>query len=234
MPTIEELLHRRADLSTFLVHLTRDQDDGASARDNFLSILRSRRIEARNALGMAKDGTATIDQRVVCFTETPLEHTWMMCKDIERRLYSFDRYGFVFPKRWARSRGVNPVWYLDISPGHRWLTNPINALIDKADAGADVAEIYEITPFLEQMGPINGGCNYKEFWWEREWRHRGDFRFVPDDLVAAFAPEEDHETLGDELADLGAADVRLLDPTWGMERMIAAFADVDPAHVGPM
>ena len=53
MPTIESLLHRRTDLSTFLVHFTRDTPTpSAAARDNLLSILGSQRLEARNTYGM--------------------------------------------------------------------------------------------------------------------------------------------------------------------------------------
>lgn len=52
MAKIEDLLHRRTDLSTFLVHLTRDGD--ASARDNLISILEAGLIEARTPLGPAR------------------------------------------------------------------------------------------------------------------------------------------------------------------------------------
>ena len=54
MANIEELLHRRPDLSTFVVHLTRNHQ-GRSARENLLSILQDQRISARTPLGMAKD-----------------------------------------------------------------------------------------------------------------------------------------------------------------------------------
>ena len=51
---IEDLLHRRTDLSTFLVHFTRDSDDGATiSQDNLLKILKTGRLEARNSYGMA-------------------------------------------------------------------------------------------------------------------------------------------------------------------------------------
>lgn len=52
--SIEELIHRRSDLSTFLVHFTRDTDDGMTGRENLLSILTSNFIRARNAYGMAR------------------------------------------------------------------------------------------------------------------------------------------------------------------------------------
>jgi hypothetical protein len=51
---IEDLLHRRTDLSTFLVHFTRDSDDGATAsQDNLLSILNTCKLRARSTYGMA-------------------------------------------------------------------------------------------------------------------------------------------------------------------------------------
>ena len=53
MPTIQELLCRRTDLSTFLVHLTRDTDDGATAHDNLLSILTERTLRRGAPRGAA-------------------------------------------------------------------------------------------------------------------------------------------------------------------------------------
>jgi hypothetical protein len=71
-----------------LVHLTAQVSDAAM---NLLSILNSQTIEARNPYGLLRDhardtreeNPALYDsQRVVCLTETPLEHVWMMCEDI--------------------------------------------------------------------------------------------------------------------------------------------------------
>jgi hypothetical protein len=136
MATIEELLHRRTDLSTFLVHFTRSYNR-RSARSNLVSILRQRRIEARSVYGMA-DGLVerfpelADAQKTVCFTETPLEHAWMMCSNIEGRTMQFNGYGLAFTQALARRRGANPVWYLDTTRrgGSDWLTVPINDLLD--------------------------------------------------------------------------------------------------------
>jgi len=49
---IEELLHRRSDLSTFLVHLTR-ADGATSAKDQLKSILTAQTINATSAFGQA-------------------------------------------------------------------------------------------------------------------------------------------------------------------------------------
>ena len=88
---IEDLLHRRTDLSTFLVHFTRDSDDGATiSQDNLLKILKTGRLEARNSYGMAmrlaeRFPEVAKTQQAVCFTETPIEHAWMMCRQIADR-----------------------------------------------------------------------------------------------------------------------------------------------------
>src|SRR5438270_9741867 len=176
---IAELLQRRSDLSTFLVHFTRDLDTG-SARQNLLSILTARSIDARNVHGMtrvlaAADPAVAAVQRCVCLTETPIEHTWMMCRPIANRQNQFSPYGLAFPKAWARRSGVNPVWYLDITPGHDFLTRPINDLIEIAGLGearafvadgrsgkllarvsAARSQVARLAPFIEMMGTYNG------------------------------------------------------------------------------
>ena len=74
----------------------------------------------------------------------------------------------------------------------------------------------------------------KEFWWEREWRKVGDLRFQRSDLVAVLAPEGDHAEF---LTGLRTVPVdgapRLLDPSWGLERMISRFADIAEEDTGP-
>ena len=259
MATIEELLHRRTDLSTFLVHFTR-RHNRRSARDNLVSILRDRRIEARSVYGMAAGLVGRFpeladDQKTVCFTETPLEHAWMMCSTIEGRSVQFNGYGLAFTKTFARRRGVNPVWYLDITPrgGRDWLTVPIDELLDQAVEDATPprattpnlerlasAPILRLTPFIEQMGNPTG-TRRKEFWWEREWRHVGDLSFSTDDIVVVFAPEDEHESLREQLRSRprGASATppiasnmpAFVDAQWGLERMIGALADV--SDLGP-
>lgn len=244
MPTIENLLHRRTDLSTFLVHFTRDSETPpAAARDNLLSILGSRRLEARNTFGMAKElaerfPEVKATQNTVCFTEAPLEHAWMICEDIDGRRIRFNGYGLAFTKAFARRRGVNPVWYLDITPGHRWLTNPIEQLRSDAVQAATPAEatdpaalamspVLELTPFIDQTG--NPAGTPKEFWWEREWRHVGDLEFTAADLVVVFAPGQEHAIIQESMSGYRgckAAMPSLVDARWGLERMIAALAGV--------
>ena len=97
--------------------------------------------------------------------------------------------------RWGR-RCLRPGSRVDrLQP----LREPIRELLEQAVADATAqgaadpdperlaaAPILRLTPFVEQMG-MPAGIR-KEFWWEREWRHPGDLRFAPADIVVVFAP----------------------------------------------
>lgn len=131
---ITELLSRRGDLSGFVVHLTRRGDDGIPPAKNLKSILKQQVIEARNPFGPAAQQLGSrldLDsQKCVSFSETPLEHIHCLTERIAKRRFSLSRYGLAFTKMTARRLGVNPVWYIDITPsGQDWLMNPINKLI---------------------------------------------------------------------------------------------------------
>ncbi len=239
---IETVLARRTDLSTFLVHLTRTSED-TPAKDRLKSILTTRRLEARTPFGPAvaklkSAGLPTTSQRCVCFTETPLEHVSLLAEEIEDRQCQFERYGIAITKKQARRLGVNPVWYLDITPGHDWLTKPIDTLIEDAVTSSvfDDKPISKVAPLVEQMGSgrdAHGNSYRKEFWWEREWRRVGNVQ-LPDSFLVLCPEGEIHE-FEKVVSDI---DVRLevgfLDPAWSLEQIIARLAGFAPDDVGPM
>ena len=228
---IEDLLHRRTDLSTFLVHLTRT-DEERTACDNLVSILQHG-LQAVTEYGMAKN-RGVPNQKVVCFTETLLEQVWTMLERIENRDILFEPYGVVFTKVWARRKGANPVWYIDMSVGADgdWLTRVVDRLVDDDVASDNHQGILQLTPFFEQMGTWSG--NRKEFWWEREWRIVGDLHFSWHELVAVLAPEDSHENIGSTLSLSEIQRRKFLDPAWGLERMISALSDIPSDNAGPL
>lgn len=223
---IRDLISRRTDLGTFLVHLTRTEG-AETGRARLERIIRTGRIEARSAYGQARgrvdgDSAGEASQRVACFTETPLEHVHLLTEEIDARQVRFAPYGIALTKQIARARGLNPVWYVDITPGHNWLTNPLNALIDQAIAAGIFASsnIAKITPFIEQMGTQPGSYR-KEFWWEREWRHSGDFE-LPQRFIGVCPTAE-----APELSALVEATERhavWIDAAWGLEEIIGRLA----------
>ncbi len=118
---IRDVLNRRGDLSTFVVHLTRTAG-GVSAKERLESILAERRFRATTSMGWAAEQDDPADaakqsQRVVCFSETPLEHIYSLVADIEGRQIQLEPYGVAFTKLTARRLGINPIWYVDMTPG---------------------------------------------------------------------------------------------------------------------
>jgi hypothetical protein len=243
---IKEILARRTDLSTFLVHLTRDTDHANQAKQNLQAILKSRKLEGRNPFGSAFKNLrakqrSTDSQKCVCFTETPIEQVSLLLGEIEGRHYDFKPYGVAITKTQGRRLGVNPVWYLDISPGHNWLTKHVDALIAEAidSDNFDEKPISKLSPFIEQMGTgINtstGDTYRKEFWWEREWRHLGDFN-LPERLIV-LCPE--HEIDGfRRCGDVTDSECRNIEPTfidphWSLEQIIGHLAGFSSQDLTP-
>ena len=233
---LAEILNRRSDLSTFLVHLTRDLSQ-SSARDNLCGIIESRRIEARNVFGhlrkrLEKLGKSLKSQRCVCFTETPLEYTHMLVTEIENRQFSFAPYGIAVTKRVGRKRGVNPIWYVDMTPGHNWLTNPLDDLAARfIEGGFKDPALKRLFPLIDHMGigkAITGEKYRKEFWWEREWRIAADF--VLPDTIICLCPESEIEDFEERLKD-SDLEGRCIDPRWSLEKIIARLAGFDSDEI---
>jgi hypothetical protein len=238
MPTIGQVLGRRNDLSTFVVHLTKEtpgaETEKSTALENLSSMLRDGWIEARTPMGwglrkMLTPREAYDSQAVVCFTETPLEQIHGLL-DIENRQVDLQPYGLAFTKMVARGKGANPVWYVDTTDRHpALLRNALDELLERA-LGAEGPFVNHpasrLLPYFEEMGVSRAGAR-KEFWWEREWRHVGHFSFSPSDIALVVAPSQHHDVLRQ------IANRPCIDPEWSLERMIASLAGLGAADVTP-
>lgn len=180
-------------------------------------------------------------QRVVCFTETPLEHTYALFADIEdrERKVKLQPYGLALPKLIARRAGVNPVWYIDMTLGHDWLANDVRKLRDEAVATGDFHNqpIARLLPFFDWMGgPFPNNPTSKEFWWEREWRHRGDLSLVLFwSKIIWLCPEAEHArfraTVEEATPEGEQSSGIFLDPSWGSKKIIAHLAGLPATDV---
>jgi hypothetical protein len=229
---INDLLRKRSDLSSFVVHFTRRGKDGISPEKNLKSIIRQQTIEARTPFGPAirsletKSARDLSSQKCVSFSETPLEHLDCLTEIVPKRSFCLSPYGIAFTKMTARRIGVNPIWYVDITPGHDWLMNPINELIDrevKRTRKFRRSPLAQIVPFIEQIGSGMGRSGYgyrKEFWWEREWRHRGNFHFSLRDVVVGFSPAMRVGEFERFSQKVGRR-IPFIDPKWSLDKMIA-------------
>ncbi|MEJ7791976.1 MAG: abortive infection system antitoxin AbiGi family protein [Gaiellaceae bacterium] len=200
-------------------------------------------IEARTAMGWARDhddpdAPAQQSQRVVCFSETPLEHINLMLGPMEpSRSIVMEPYGVALTKLKARKLGINPVWYVDQTPGRDWVLR--NALNDLRDSTHRVSleqqqpfhayAAARVFPFVEQMGTWPSNGTRKEFWWEREWRHVGPLT-LPAANVIWLCKADEHP----QLEALAGRQLRpWIDPRWGLEAIIAHFAGFEPQEVSP-
>lgn len=236
MARIEDVLSKRTDLSTFLVHLTRDDENG-TAKEKLKSIILDGKIKRGEPMGPAVsevDSQADLEtQKTVCLTETPLHNVKFLIGDIEARNVEFEPYGIAITKSKGREEGVNPVWYVDITPGHDWLMGPINELIEGANRerkGFGNHPISKITPFIEQMGTGtrsgDGGRYRKEFWWEREWRSTSDLWL--DNNFIILCPEVDMTEIQNHVDSQDVLmDVEMIDPRWSLEKIIASLANLE-------
>ncbi len=245
---IRTALSRRYDLSTFIVHLSRDYE-GSPARNNLASIIRNGILEARSPMGIALQHVkghmeAENSQKVVSFSEAPLDQLWLFVEDLEPpRQVHLSKYGLAFPRQRARRLGINPVWYIDKTPGREWLhgplgdAKPLNRLIESIPpAKFPESAISHITPFIEPMGTWATG--QREFYWEREWRCRGAVRFYGDDIAFGLCPEDDIEPFEQWVAKLPLYGIRnhplrFVDPAWGLEEILAVLSGLDWKDFSP-
>lgn len=245
MSEIRTILHRRTDLSTFVVHLTRRRDAEYSAQDALVDIVATGRLEARTPLGWAKahddpNDSTKQSQRVVCFSETPLEHINLMVGPINGRTVAMEPYGVALPKLKARKLGINPVWYVDMTTGtgdsHEWhLSKALDWLRDRMieAAAADNRNFHDTTPaklfpYIEQMGTWPNRTP-KEFWWEREWRHVGHLP-LPETSVMWLCPEDEIDAINNRV---GRVLSPWIDPRWGLEEIVAHLAGFPTRDVSP-
>ncbi len=78
---------------------------------------------------------------------------------------------------------------------------------EDSEAGAEAfiaSPLSRLTPFIEQMGAWptpEGHTKTKDFSFEREWRHLGDFVFGLSEVAAIITPPDDQTALRSEVAD---------------------------------
>jgi hypothetical protein len=157
MRDIDDILNFRGDISPFLVHLTRDTENGHSAHDVLRRIIDERRLIAGpSMISDGRFGTHTLSMEAkeqcryfgaVCFTETPLNEVHCML-EIKYRRVNLKSHGLVFLKQQIKKRGVGPVFYLNNEMGDKDET--VRALCDLIDAKADVAAL--VLPMLAVFG----------------------------------------------------------------------------------
>lgn len=197
------------DMSPFVVHFTK-KSPTAGEYENSLSILGSRRLEARNRFGIAKNHIESLP--CVCFSEVPLHQLGRLA---DKR----GSYGIVFRKEFVVEHNGGPIMYAYQNTAHAVaLRTLVNNAVGKLDD-----PIWRIAPYVDQPGQYGSSSYFFE--WEREWRHVGDLNFKESDLAFLIIPEHLHKAARDffdnaEREHLGPNyKCPFIDPYWSLDKI---------------
>jgi hypothetical protein len=236
---INDVLFFRDDISPFLVHLTKKDEDFltgecTSAKKRLKSILTKKMLMAgEKAVSSAQYGRTSPDGNqseyfaAVCFTETPLSQVHCLL-DIANRTVNLEPYGLVFFKESLRKVGVSPVLYLNNTRGDQDDVNrALCTLISSAPTAA--RKLLPLFSFFgKKLQPQWEGAPQAsdgdiDFLWEREWRYPvagGHFKFTYEDIFVGLCPDGD-------IADLESSfpGLPFVDPTrpmaWDATKLVA-------------
>jgi len=185
---VRKIKRPRTDLSTFLVHLTRDTsaEGGGTPEQNLHSILDVNpkpKIKALNRYGLFCD--STLIDKVICFTEAPLDQV----KYIEKSSKTLSDFGLVFSLEFVRNRGGNPTFYINTYDQNKLkdsMTYLFNNLQNINNKGL-FKSIKNLAPFINTFGKTSAN-SYADYSCEREWRIVGDLTFDFNDVIIGLCP----------------------------------------------
>jgi hypothetical protein len=192
---------KRDDISPFLVHLTR-ASESCSAIENLVSILKSKKIEARNphCLVARKFDSMNFNRHLqkkfntVCLTETPLHQISKLIADIPGRRIKLEPYGLVFKRSEILDRGGSPAIYIN-ADGTNLAAYMLEEFNNTFSSFCSYGELQDSESYPDEIihyyALVNIMAKRHDFSWEREWRVCGDFKFKYHDLIAVIADERE-------------------------------------------
>jgi len=188
------------------VHLTKDSEDGKSAKKVLHEILNGMKLKcgkkpvsaASFQVSYSKISSNSIERKeyfnATCFTETPINELHCFF-EINDKSNDYKPYGLVFHKDPLRDRGVSPAIYLNnyTKEQTKLLSDLSNCLISNHDAAKSILPL--ITTFGHKVDVVNSPPSegIVDFIWEREWRFpfsKGDFKFELDDIYLGLCPND--------------------------------------------
>jgi hypothetical protein len=201
---------RRGDVSTFMVHLTRNTEDCKSAKENLIDILCTRVIQPRNSKGLfyATEGVRD-SARTVCFAEAQFNAIKHLVGKHQGRGVELSSYGLVFSKDLLIQKGANPVFYINT-----YANQERKDAVMEAIKQLDPHKQKEIAPYVEIFG-WNGSGGIYDFHREREWRYPGDFEFEWKDVIFGLCDDEHIE----EMEQLFEKEIKFISPYMNLEEI---------------
>ncbi|HLG94643.1 MAG TPA: hypothetical protein VI546_07390 [candidate division Zixibacteria bacterium] len=241
MRKIDHILHFRADISSFLVHLTRSIAGVRSGKEALLSILREKKLICGSTqVSDARFGRYTLDMTdedrklffsAICFTETPLNEIHCLL-EIAYRQIDLEPYGLVFLKERLQDCGISPVLYLNNEQGDKDpVIRSLCSLIDTQPEPA--AKFLPLLAVFGQKltapGALPSSDPKVDFRWEGEWRLpsvNGSLQFDLQDVFIGLCPHDEIDEFEAILPPL-----KFVDPTrnmkWYATKLIEARQRLD-------
>jgi hypothetical protein len=189
---VEKAIRYRKDISPYLVHLTRD-DNNQSAEDKLISILNDGEVRAfnyeclfRHQIDEIADDKIRDFFRVASFTETPLHELHRMVNEElnEYRQKKFRPYGVAFRKELVALNGGEPVIYVYNKNHESWWKEQFNRCIESGSI--DKNSVFHL---------VNKVDKKNDWHWEREWKIRGGFKFNHDQISYIILPDLNREQI---------------------------------------
>ena len=218
--SLEEFLESKRDFSPFLVHFTKDGvdilgDPCVPAKDVLNEILKERTLKAVSHFclfspNLIKLQNASLEDKfkVVCFTETPIEHIDVLLKEVIERDFKPKPYGLVFKKEYIRKQEGNPVFYTS-----KKIAKPLWQLYWPL-CSKDIEQSFDGVCKLLALVTV---CEERNDWhWEREWRIAGNLRFNLTDIYCGLCPEEDMPYFENMYSP-----VKFISPYWKNNKILA-------------
>lgn len=230
----------RADLSQFLIHLTKDGSfdffsplgnghrfaaqtvQAETSLERILQVQPNPQILARSPYGYFKmkvdypytpRGGVNPDWiKTVCFSETPLQEIKSFYQAVAAKRNQYKKYGLAFWTETIRARGGNPVLYIDSRKPQ--LIQALNSMLTNHQ------QWKEFYPFFESFGPqVLNAARTSDFRWEREWRHPGDLTFTFNDIAFGICPDNKIQ----KFEALTGGQTIFIDPDWDIPTLTAYF-----------
>lgn len=145
----------RPDLTPYLIHLTKNtiEQDGFTAFDNLVEILKNGKLHASNHTGFIKG-----PNKATCFMDVPFNALKYVLDEKNANPINpkYEPYGIFFTKKFAYKKSIRPVLYLSNS--------------ETKNLGIPKSELWRIVRFEVKNN------EWISFLHEREWRCKGDFK----------------------------------------------------------
>lgn len=217
---------RRADLSFFLVHLTKGE--GNDPKRNLCEMLTEEPNGFCRLVGNPQGLFTKVDDvnsrliKAVSFTEAPLDqikHFAHPIKGDPTRKYS--EYGLVFDQEFIRKAGGNPCFYVNTYKDAE-LKKAVLDLVD-VPRFAD-RKFAKLFPFFNIFGPAGRGYP-SDFYWEREWRVPGDLWFTHKNVFVGLCNSEEVEEFKTRFEG-----IPFISPDWNYDRILRELKLYVPAR----